>query len=236
MPEDTRPEDVLLCVDDEKYVLSSLERAFRNQPLRLVTALSGAEALKIMEREPVRVLITDQRMPGMTGTELLGRVKERWPHVVRIILSGFSEVADLIQAINEGEVYRFIKKPWDNAVLRDLVGRAMEQSRVMDEMGALKQFLGESGHPDNLVNFRVGYAGNTIKMELTETKHPLSAEQIVECLHKIFNTRRDGKELDAIGGALVKQNGKLTFMTEFGNNLQLVLEFPISKSGGLYEG
>ncbi len=236
MPEEARQEDVLLCVDDEEYVLNSLSRAFRGQPYRLVTAMSGAEALEVMEREPVRILITDQRMPGMAGTELLGRVKERWPHVIRIILSGFTEVADLIKAINEGEVYRFIKKPWDNAVLRDLVGRAMEQSRVMDELEALKNFLGEANRPDNLVNFRVGYAGNTIRMQLSETNHPLTAEEIVECLHKIFNARMNGKELDALGGALVRQNGKLTFMTEVGNNLQLVLEFPISKREGLYEG
>ena len=235
MAEENKHEDVLLCVDDEEYVLSSLERAFRNQPFRVMTALSGKEALAIMENEPVRVLISDQRMPGMAGTELLARVKARWPKVIRIILSCFAEVADLIKAINDGEVYRFIRKPWDNVVLRDLVVRAMEQSKVMDEMAALRQMMADAGRPDNLAKFNVEYNGNTIRMELSETKHPLSAEQIMECLQKIFNLQPNGKELDLISGALVRQNGKLTFVTELKDNLQLVLEFPISKHGGLYE-
>jgi response regulator RpfG family c-di-GMP phosphodiesterase len=236
MTEETRQDDVLLCVDDEEYVLTSLERAFRNHPFKVMTALSGKEALEIMEKEPVRVIISDQRMPGMTGTELLTKVRERWPRVVRIILSGFAEVADLIKAINEGEVYRFIKKPWDNVVLRDLVSRAMEQSKVMDEMSALRKLMEEAGRPENLAKFNVSYLGNTIRMELSETRHPLSPEQIMECLGKIFNLTPGGRELEMLGGALVRQNGKLTFVTEIRDNLQLVLEFPIGKSGGLYEG
>jgi len=235
MSEQGKDQDVLLCVDDEEYVLNSLTRTFRNYPLRVLTALSGAAALKIMETEPVRVVIADQRMPGMTGTDLLSIVKEKWPRVIRIILSGYAEVSDLILAINEGEIYRFIKKPWDNEALRRLVIRALEHNQVIEDMNALGNQLREF-RPDSPVDFNVNYLQNAVRMELSEAKHPLSVEQIVEFIKKVFELKNKDQELETISGALVRQKGKLIFMTEVGESMQLVLEFPIANSGVEDEG
>jgi len=220
---------VLLCVDDEEYILNSLRRTFRNEPYKVAVARSGAEGLEVMEKEDVRVVISDQRMPAMLGTEFLSKVRDKWPHVIRIILSGYTEVPTLLSAINDGEVYHFVSKPWDDSYLRRLVLRAMEQSKVISEMMTIASTMRVNGDPDNRVGVKVKNMGNSIRMELSETRHPMEPEQIMGCLEKVFNLRKGSRELDLISGALVRENGKLVFVTEVGNGLELILEFPVAK-------
>ncbi len=227
----------VLCVDDEEFVLNSLKRTFRRQPYKVLFASSGPEALDVLEREQVQVVIADQRMPGMKGTELLRVVKQRWPHIIRIILSGYPEVPELLSAINQGEVYRFVSKPWDADHLLRLISSAMEQSRVIEEMMAVSNILQIKGDHGNEVNFKVENLGNIIRMELAESKHPMTAEQITECLRKIFNLQSSyDSEFEIVGGALVRQNGRLTFISEVGENLQLILEFPVETKEAQDEG
>ena len=107
----------ILAVDDEQDVLDVLQRALEDE-YEVFTALSGSEALEILEKEPMDMLITDQRMPVMSGIKLIEKSKKINPTMVRIILTGYTEPADLIDAINRGEVYRYITKPWD---LNDLL-------------------------------------------------------------------------------------------------------------------
>ncbi len=102
----------VLAVDDEQDVLDVLQRALEDE-YEVFTALSGSEALEILKREPMDMLITDQRMPVMSGIKLIEKSKKINPGMVRIILTGYTEPADLIDAINRGEVYRYITKPWD---------------------------------------------------------------------------------------------------------------------------
>ena len=96
-----------------------------------MVAESGKEALEIMEKEKVDILIADQRMPNMTGVELCRKVMKLYPNTIRFILSGYSDIADLFDAINQGEVYRFLKKPIDIDRLREIVDLAIEQSQVI---------------------------------------------------------------------------------------------------------
>ena len=100
----------ILFVDDEKSILKSLGRVFRSANYDLHFAESGEEALDILKKTSIDVILTDQRMPGMTGTDLLKVVNERWPHIMRVVLSGYTDVDSLLSAINEGEVYRFVTK------------------------------------------------------------------------------------------------------------------------------
>lgn len=104
----------VLIVDDEVNVLRSLERTLRNEKYAILTAGSAAEALDILEATPVDLIISDLGMPGMNGFELLKVVKEKYPAIARIILTGQSDTPTVLRAINEGEVYRFFTKPWDN--------------------------------------------------------------------------------------------------------------------------
>ena len=115
----------ILIVDDEPANLRTLARLFRDQ-YQVLTAGSGAEALELLVQHNVALLITDQRMPGMTGIELLKKTVSLRPRMVRMILTGYTDVEALVEAINGGEVYRYVTKPWNNDELRLTVKRALE--------------------------------------------------------------------------------------------------------------
>ena len=102
----------VLFVDDEEKVLRSLKRGLLDEPYETFFAESGKEALDILEREEVHVIVTDMRMPEMSGLELLEIVKERYPRIIRMVLSGYTQITPLLEAINRGEIFRFITKPW----------------------------------------------------------------------------------------------------------------------------
>ena len=115
----------ILIVDDEPANLRTLARLFRNE-YEVFTAGSGDEALALLGQHDVALLITDQRMPGMTGIELLKKTVPLRPRMVRIILTGYTDVDALVEAINCGQVYRYVAKPWNNEELRITVKRALE--------------------------------------------------------------------------------------------------------------
>ncbi len=102
----------VLFVDDEEKLLRSLERGLLDEPYLSLFATSGQEALQILENRDVHVLVTDMRMPEMPGIELLRIVKDKYPQIVRLVLSGYTQVGTLLTAINQGEIYKFITKPW----------------------------------------------------------------------------------------------------------------------------
>jgi DNA-binding NtrC family response regulator len=105
-------ERTVLFVDDEEKVLTSLKRGLLDEPYETLFASSGKEALEILKQNQVHVIVTDMRMPEMGGLELLKAVKKEYPHIVRMVLSGYTQVSTLLTAINQGEIFRFITKPW----------------------------------------------------------------------------------------------------------------------------
>ena len=107
--DDTR---TILFVDDEEKVLKSLQRGLLDEPYNCLFANSGQEALHILESNEVHVICTDMRMPEMNGLELLRIVKDKYPQIVRLVLSGYTQVGMLLTAINQGEIFKFITKPW----------------------------------------------------------------------------------------------------------------------------
>ncbi|MCA9066706.1 MAG: response regulator [Planctomycetaceae bacterium] len=121
----------VLCVDDEENVLRSLRRLLRKEPFRLLTAGSGQEALEVLEREPVHLIVSDYRMPGMTGTELLATVAEKYPETVRVVLSGFADAASIVDAINLGHIFRFLPKPWNDDELKANLKACLEQQELI---------------------------------------------------------------------------------------------------------
>jgi DNA-binding NtrC family response regulator len=115
----------IIVVDDEPNNLRVLERLFRHD-YEVITAESGEEALRLLSEHDAALIITDQRMPNMTGVELLKRTADIRPHMVRIILTGYTDIETLVEAINSGLVYKYVTKPWDNEELRLTVNRALE--------------------------------------------------------------------------------------------------------------
>ncbi len=124
----------VLFVDDEERILNGLRALFRDQ-YHVFTAENGEAALEIIRRFKVHVVVSDQRMPGMTGVELLRKAKEIAPATVRILLTGYSDLAAMVGSINEGEVFRFVKKPWDND---ELVRTLAEACAISAELATAK--------------------------------------------------------------------------------------------------
>jgi len=119
----------ILIVDDESANLRALERLFRDDH-EVLTAGSGAEALELLAQHDVALMITDQRMPAMTGLELVKRTVALRPRMVRMILTGYTDLEALVEAINCGHVYRYVTKPWSNEDLSLTVRRALEHYEV----------------------------------------------------------------------------------------------------------
>ncbi len=114
----------LLLVDDEENVLRALQRVFRRDGYRVLTASRVSEAFELLASNDVQVIVSDQRMNDVSGTEFLGRVKELYPRTVRLILSGYTDLATVTDAINRGAIYRFLTKPWDEEDLRQHIREA----------------------------------------------------------------------------------------------------------------
>jgi response regulator RpfG family c-di-GMP phosphodiesterase len=117
----------VLCVDDEPNILASLRRALRGSGHRVLTAGSGAEALALCERESIGLVLSDMRMPVMDGAQLLQRVREGWPDVTRLLLTGHADIGATIAAINQGRIHRYITKPWSDHEIRLVVREAFER-------------------------------------------------------------------------------------------------------------
>ena len=124
----TRPERTLLLLDDEENVLRSLVRLFRRDGYRILSANSVREAFDLLASNTVQVILSDQRMPDMSGTEFLTRVRDLYPDTVRMVLSGYTDLATITEAINHGAIYRFLTKPWNDDELREHIKAAFRAS------------------------------------------------------------------------------------------------------------
>ncbi|MDJ0763078.1 MAG: hybrid sensor histidine kinase/response regulator [Myxococcota bacterium] len=133
----------LLLVDDEVDILEPM-LILLEEDYTVLTARSGPEALEILEHASVDMIISDQRMPKMTGVELLTRVWERYPEIVRIILTGYTDTDAMIQAVNEGRVYRYIVKPWNLDDMQVVIKQGLEWNDLRQEKGQLNADLAQA--------------------------------------------------------------------------------------------
>lgn len=117
----------VLIVDDEIQVIQAIERALFDEDMTILGVTSAEEAEVLLERHPFKVVISDQCMPGMEGSEFLGRVSLRHPEIVRILLTGHATLPAIMEAVNRGEIYRFFTKPWDDLELRFALRSAIEK-------------------------------------------------------------------------------------------------------------
>ena len=134
----------LLLIDDEENIVAALARVLRSDGYNILKAASGKEGLEILARNEVGVIISDQRMPEMTGVEFLSEVKELYPDTVRIVLSGHTEINAVTDAINRGAIYKFLTKPWEDELLRANVGEAFQRYEMRMENLRLTHELQEA--------------------------------------------------------------------------------------------
>ncbi len=120
-------ENRILLVDDEEYILHSLQRALADEPYRVHAARAGEDALQLMREWRFKVVMSDERMPGMGGSELLSIVRQQYPETVRIMLTGHASVESTMRAVNSGEIYRFFTKPWNDVELLQALRSAVDK-------------------------------------------------------------------------------------------------------------
>ena len=131
--------DRILIVDDEPGVLSALRRTLMDEPYEVLTAASGEQGLALLRKHRVKVVISDEMMPGMSGAEFLAQVRERYKTPVRILLTGRASLDATIRAVNRGEIYRFFTKPWDDVELKMAIRSALEKYDLEAENRRLLQ-------------------------------------------------------------------------------------------------
>lgn len=236
----------ILYVDDEHHNLVAFKASFRRH-YKVLTAQSGEEALDILASEDIEVIISDQRMPGMTGVELFTKIQELYPMPIRMVLTAYSDVAGIIDAINKGKVYYYVTKPWKMDDLRVLIDNALEAYRLKLENHSLtvekKQLELEAARQEkeriiaqfetlkNQVNPHFLFNSLNVLSSLVH-EDPDLAESFIAKLTRIYRYVLDLKE-----ERLVSLEKELNFANSyfflqqirFGNNLQLYIQVPETK-------
>jgi putative nucleotidyltransferase with HDIG domain len=138
-----RYQHTVLFVDDEVNILKALQRLLRSEEMNVLCASRASEALELLEKHRTQVVVTDQRMPEMSGVDFLSRVRERQPDVVRMMLTGYTEMKVAVDAINRGEIYRLITKPWNDDELRATLRQAFDHADLKSEIKRLNQVTRE---------------------------------------------------------------------------------------------
>jgi len=133
----------ILYVDDEENNLISFKATFRIK-YKVYTAISGAEAMDILNKEHVHIIITDQRMPNMTGVEFLEKVLEKYPDPMRILLTGFADMNAVIEAVNKGKIFHYLTKPWNEEELDMTIKRAFDKYTENEQIKDMNQKLSVS--------------------------------------------------------------------------------------------
>ena len=153
--------NTVLFVDDEVNILKALQRLLRQDDMNVLCASGAHEAFEVLEQHPAQVVVTDQRMPDMCGVDLLSSVRERWPDVVRMMLTGYTEMGVAVEAINRGEIYRLITKPWNDDELRATLRQAFDHHALKSEIRRLNQVTREQ-------NFRLHDMNRNLEEKVRE--------------------------------------------------------------------
>ena len=166
-----RAASTVLFVDDEVNILKALQRMLRCEDMKVLTASSGAEAVELLQRQPAQVVVTDQRMPEMSGVDLLAAVRERWPDTVRMMLTGYTDMGIAVEAINRGEIFRLITKPWNDDELRATLRQAFDQHALKGEIRRLNQVTREQ-------NFKLQDMNRNLEDKVRERTRQLASKHL----------------------------------------------------------
>lgn len=194
----------ILFVDDEKSILDALVRTTRGMSFDVRTASSGPEALELLEDKGFDIIVSDKNMPEMNGNELLSKIADKWPETVRIMLTAYTDVDDVIKAINSGRIWSYLKKPWDNTELKVVLNQAMEYSSVLAERSLLRRTLEQiesvkkrsfmsfigSSTPMQMVYESIEYSAPSQASVFITGPSGAGKELVAEAIHKL-SSRKD---------------------------------------------
>lgn len=170
-PERLAPQRTLLLVDDEQNILAALRRLLRRDAYHILTAASGQEGLDLLASHAVDVIVSDQRMPGMLGADFLRKAKLLYPPTMRIMLSGYTELQAVTDAVNEGAIFKFLTKPWDDQQLRGHIAEAFRLKGIDDDNVRLNEQLREA-------NLALAAANAAMQALLHQQQHQISRDEV----------------------------------------------------------
>lgn len=172
----------VLCVDDEPSILRSLRRLLPKQNYQVFTAESGQAGLQILQQQPIDLVISDMRMPQMSGADFLEQVALNFPDTVRILLTGYADIDSTIKAVNRGRIHRYVQKPWDSEELLDILSQEMESKRLKRENQQLTELISAQNEELKQLNL------------VLEKKVEQRTEQIRKTLADLQKSHRQVKE------------------------------------------
>jgi signal transduction histidine kinase len=213
-------------VDDEVEITRSLYDLFRRD-YAVITANSAADALEHLRRRSIQIVLTDQRMPGLTGAELLARVRELSPDTVRLMMTGYADIAAVVDAINRGNVFRYISKPWNPDELRAVLSQAAAQYDLLAErrrlVAELSQANGELRRNGELLTAFLEMAGHELRTPITVIQGlsellarggPADAQPISTIRPKLERIAANARRLGSIAESMLKSVAGRTFPME----------------------
>ncbi len=178
----------ILCVDDEENILHSIKRTLAMENYNILTAESGAKGLEVFNAEEIDLVISDQRMPNMSGYEFLKIVREKYPECVRIMLSGFSDFESLVKTINDGEIIRFVSKPWDNEELKNVIRSTLVQSKVFKQVHKILENMSNMVEMVNGLKIETSQENNTVTVKIFSDEKVTDDKGIYKVLEFLFKT------------------------------------------------
>lgn len=165
------PQRKLLLVDDEQNIVAALKRLLRPDNYQIHTANSGQQGLDLLALHPVDVIVSDQRMPGMLGADFLRKAKALYPDTIRIMLSGYTELQSVTDAVNEGAIYKFLTKPWEDELLRGHIAEAFRMKEIADDNERLNMEVRTANH-------ELAAANRRMEQLLLEKQRQISRDEI----------------------------------------------------------
>ena len=165
------PPRTLLLVDDEPNILASLKRLLRRDGYHILTANSGQEGLDVLAGHTVDVIVSDQRMPGMLGADFLRKAKLLCPQTIRIMLSGYTELQAVTDAVNEGAIFKFLTKPWEDHQLREHIAEAFRLKGIDDDNVRLNAQLRDA-------NQALAAANAAMQALVRQQQHQISRDEV----------------------------------------------------------
>jgi response regulator RpfG family c-di-GMP phosphodiesterase len=216
----------ILPVDDEPQIASSLRRLFKREGFDVETATRGAEALSKLQTFAADVVLSDFRMPEMTGAELLAQVKRLHPQALRVILSGYADLDSVVTSVNEGEICHFLTKPWDDAALVAKV-RALLAGRAL-----LSDLFRPLASAPGFEEARMVHHESTVELRANLSRGEVTAREVSEMVAR-FGGIIEQAHLSMVGGLLERQGGKITVVAEVGGTRHLSVEIPLQSRAAM---
>jgi response regulator RpfG family c-di-GMP phosphodiesterase len=215
-PADEAPRWTVLCVDDEPNILSAIRRVFRATGYRVLLAEGGEQALDVLSRESVHLVISDMRMPVMDGAQLLEQVRYRWPAIARVLLTGYADVGSTVAAINRGEIFRYITKPWNEDDLLRAAREALERQALLHEKARLEAMVARHNDELKLLNA-------SLEQQVAERTAQLSSANARLGKNYLSTIKAFSNLVEMRGGAMAGHSRRVA---ELGRRMATVMKLP----------